>query len=173
MSDLKNYNVYDLVNEINKNNKSVDSKLDSLFDAIDNEDKIDTQTTVSETKQTSSVNYELKKPTFSKNGSSASSRYDRFNQYLNSINYGTNNNPSYEQGHKAAIKKYLNIYSLNEKEGYLVEATLSEELRNNTGSNDELYSKGYYDGLMYVHEALRQSKNEAKQYIGEQLRREL
>ena len=101
-------------------------------------------------------------------------RFDYFLYLIQNVNYGTSNVPAYVKGHMAALEKYLNEAKLNPNNLYYTEAALSDEINMMLKeSKTDIKTKGYFDGLNYVHKALRRSKEEMAQKINTILKKEL
>ena len=101
-------------------------------------------------------------------------RLDIFLYCMKNVDYGEDNVRSYVDGHLAALNKYLEQASFNQTNLEVVYGTLYDELKKmQKASKDDLYDKGYADGLSYVDQALRRSKDVMAKNINDILKKEL
>lgn len=116
----------------------------------------------------------VKKPKLPNNIGECSGRYDCFEKLIRNVDYGIENSPNYVAGHKDALNKFLRQASANQKNLTLVEARVNEEMKKESiKSKNDVYDKGYYDGLLYVYRALRKSKEDLSKKIYNILKKEL
>lgn len=101
-------------------------------------------------------------------------RYDYFLYLIQNVNYGSSNSENYVIGHRRALNKYLCEADRNPTDLSLCEAAISDEIHSMLNrSKTSLDSKGYFDGLNYVHKSLRKSKEIMAERINNILKREL
>lgn len=205
MADLKNTNIYDLVDKLNENKVSDNTKLDEIYNMLDsinsdgsqkktsdikltlNNDtpsstysttKIDSSTNASTRKKATSLSdfkdkvKPIKKPSFPSEIRAYDTRSECFFNILQEVNYGSDNNTDYVEGHKAALNKYYTVAKNNTKNLYVVEGQVNDEL-NVTKSDTDNFAKGYYDGLGFVYTALNKSKDLLSRKIYDDLLKEL
>lgn len=203
MADLKNIDVYKVVDEMNKNKVSDNSKLDEIYNMLDS--------LKDDPKNTSNINLTL-------NSSVSSSTYSNKN-----INQGTNAStrkktatlsdykekvrpiikPSFPSEIKAFDTRsecFINIlheveYGTNNNEDYVkghknaldkyytiaknnpknfyVIEGQVNDELNTTRNNTDNYARGYYDGLEFVYTALSKSKDLLSRKIYDNLLKEL
>jgi len=97
-------------------------------------------------------------------------RYDCFKKIIEKVNYGTNNSADYVRGHSEALQKYFDQAQNTTNNLTVVEGRVKEEV--NKYSNirkTNAYLKGYYDGLLYVYRALRNSREYMAERINDRL----
>ncbi len=149
------------------NDVSVDNIRSNLTDnegLLSMRDKIDPQRKV----------MVVSRPSLPKIPSSLKSRLDIFLYCLKNVDYGKDNNRSYVDGHIEALNRYLEQAKLNPNNLEVVLATVNDELRwKGKTSKIDLREKGYTDGLTYVGQALKKSKDVIAKDIDNILRREL
>lgn len=173
----KNTNIFDLVEEVNKEKKKSsiqrekemndiysmldDIKKDNNVSIDDVREKINNYTSE---KTNTAINDKLenysntvKKPEVP----SSIDNYDKYSEcvlaFITAVDYGTNNSRQYVEGHKEALEKYYSEIKNNHKDIYVVEGRINEEI-NSYSSKSSLRDKGYYDGLFYVHKSLKKAK---------------
>lgn len=201
MADLKNVDVYKVVDEMNKNKVSDNSKLDEIYNMLDslkddgsskktevkltlnNESpastkKVDQSTNATTRTKTATLSdfkdkvRPIRKPSFPSEIRAFDTRSECFFNILQEVDYGTNNNEDYVKGHKDALDKYFTIAKNNTKNFYVVEGQVNDELNTVKNSTDN-YAKGYYDGLGFVYTALNKSKDLLSKKIYDDLLKEL
>ena len=87
-------------------------------------------------------------------------RYDCFVKILEKVDYGSYNANEYVKGHSEALNKYHDQALTSSKDLSMVEGRLKDEItKYNHIEKTNLYVKGYYDGLLYVYRALKNSKD--------------
>lgn len=187
---MADQDIYKLVEQLNKNKISDNSKIEEIYnilDSIDKEDKSDINLHVednSKSVNTSKRNVNLadlknkirpvSKPSFPKEIRPFDNRSDCFFNILAEVDYGSNNNEDYEKGHKDALSKYYMIVKNNAKDLYVVEGQVNDELNNRLANKtSDYYANGYYDGLEYVSKALFKSKELISKKIYQELLKEL
>lgn len=183
-------NIFDLVDELNKskNKTSMEKEKEinniySMLDDIKNDNNISVEEVRNKVNdysyQTNLDNDSLENystvvsvPTLP----SSVSNYDTFSEciiaFFKAVDYGTNNSKQYVKGHKAALEKYCTEIAHNHKDIYVVEGKLNDEI-NNFASKDDIYSKGYYDGLFYVLRAIKKAKALLSSKINIKLREQI
>lgn len=190
--------IYKLVEEINKNKVSNNTKIDSIYGLLDevkkeNEKKtkrkpnlqfkdtledIEEPTIVSKPRQTTLSDFKnqvkpIRRPSFPKMIRPFEKRSDCFLNILQAVEYG-DNNEDYVDGHRAALEKYYNIATSNPKDFYVVEGRINDEVNKfRLGNSPDNFSKGYKDGLNYISQALNKSKELLAKKINEELLKEL
>lgn len=201
MADLKNVDIYKVVDEMNKNKVSDNSKLDEIYNMLDSinadgsEKKSDIKLTLNNDVPSSSTKIDqstnattraktatlsdykekvraIRKPSFPSEIRAFDTRSECFFNILQEVDYGTNNNEDYVKGHKDALDKYFTIAKNNTKNFYVVEGQVNDEL-NVTKNNTDNYARGYYDGLEFVYTALNKSKSLLSTKIYNELLKEL
>ncbi len=149
------------------NDVSVDNIRSSLTDdegLLSMRDKIDTQRKV----------MIVSRPSLPKIPSSLKTRLDIYLYCLKNVDYGKDNNRSYVDGHIEALNRYLEQAKLNPNNLEVVLATVNDELKwKGKTSKVDLKDKGYTDGLSYVMQALKKSKDVIAKEINSILQREL
>jgi hypothetical protein len=164
-----NYDMFKLVEEVDKQKKSSNVNIDDIFSSLDAvkteevkpEEKIHTAKAASDPTLVS-------KPRIPDNIGSYSSRFEAFRGVIEHVSYGTNSVNDYVEGHKDALEKYYRDASNNSKDLYVTEARVNDEI-NKSGAHNQLYEKGYYDGLVYVLKALKRSKELIMSYISNEI----
>lgn len=173
----KNTNIFDLVEEVNKEKKKSSIQREkemndiySMLDDIKNDNNISVDdirekvNNFASEKTDKNINDRLEnysntvqKPEVP----SMVSNYDTYSEcvlsFITSVNYGLNNSREYVEGHKEALEKYYLEIKNNHKDIYVVEAHINEEI-NGYSSKSSIRDKGYYDGLFYVHKSLKKAK---------------
>lgn len=193
---MADQDIYKLVEQLNKNKISDNSKIEEIYNILDSIDKEDNSTinlhldnnTSTNKNNTSSANTSrtvnladlknkirsVKKPTFPKEIRPFDNRSDCFFNILAEVNYGSDNNEDYTKGHRDALEKYYTIVKNNSKDLYVVEGQVNDELNNRLASkSSDYYANGYYDGLEYVSRALVKSKDLISKKIYQELLKEL
>lgn len=183
-------NIFDLVEELNKSkNKSSMQKekeindIYSMLDEIKNDnnisidevrDKVNNYSNFSKTVNDSLENYStvVNVPTLP----NSVTNYDTYSEcifaFFRAVDYGTSNSKQYVQGHKSALEKYYNEITNNHKDIYVVEARLNEEI-NKFSSKDDVFSKGYYDGLFYALRSIKKARALLESKINIKLREQI
>ena len=101
-------------------------------------------------------------------------RYECFSKLISYVDYGVGNSSEYVDGHAEALKKYYAQAQSTPNDLTLIEARVNDEItKYNHLDKNNVYVKGYYDGLLYVYRALRKSKDLIVTDIYEKLRRGL
>lgn len=186
---MADQDIYKLVEQLNKNKISDNSKIEEIYSILDSIDKEDNSTinlhldnNTSTTNTSRTVNLadlknkirSVKKPTFPKEIRPFDNRSDCFFNILAEVNYGSDNNEDYTRGHRDALEKYYTIVKNNSKDLYVVEGQVNDELNNRLASkSSDYYANGYYDGLEYVSRALVKSKDLISKKIYQELLKEL
>lgn len=182
--------IYKLVEQLNKNKISDNSKIEEIYNMLDNissednksEIKLTTEDNNNETVKKRTTNLAdlkgsikpIKKPSFPKEIRQFENRSDCFFNILGEVDYGTNNNEDYVSGHKRALEKYYTVVKTNSKDLYVAEGQVNDELSTNVASKlNSYYAKGYYDGLEFVSKALSKSKELISKKMYQQLLKEL
>lgn len=172
----KNTNIFDLVEEVNKEKKKSSIQREkemndiySMLDDIKNDNDIsidDVREKVNNYASDKKDNINDKLENYSNTVKKPEvpnhvNDYDKYSEcvlaFITSVDYGTNNSREYVEGHKEALEKYYLEIKNNHKDIYVVEAHINEELNNYT-SKSSIRDKGYYDGLFYVHKSLKKAK---------------
>ncbi len=195
---MADQDIYKLVEQLNKNKISDNSKIEEIYNILDSIDKEDnkstidlhlddnTSTTINNKTNTTATSRTVnladlknkiktvKKPAFPKEIRPFDNRSDCFFNILAEVNYGSDNNEDYVKGHKDALEKYYTIVKNNSKDLYVVEGQVNDELNNRLASkSSNYYANGYYDGLEYVSRALVKSKDLISKKIYQELLKEL
>ena len=176
--------IYKLVEQLNKNKISDNTKIEEIYNLLDSikddNENITNNSFVSSKKKTASLSdfkdkiKPIRRPVFPSEIRSFENQSDCFINILQEVDYGSENNEDYVNGHKAALEKYFSISKNNPKNFYVVEGQVNNELSgykktNNVGA----YARGYYDGLNFVLNALNKSKNLITDKIYQKLLKEL
>lgn len=116
----------------------------------------------------------IKRPSIPMIPTNLKTRLDIFLYCLKNVDYGSSNNRSYVDGHLEALDSYLEKAQMNSNNLEVVSGILVDEIKRlgNTSKSD-LREKGYYDGLNYVNQALKKSKDIMAKNINDILQREL
>ena len=154
----KNIDMFKLVQEVEKqrtvNTDDIFNDLDSLI----NEKNINTQTASTQNRSAeTAVSGIIQKPVIPDQIGEYSTRFEAFKGIIEHVSYGTNNSVTYVEGHKDALEKYFKDAYNNAKDLYVIEARVNDEI-NRYNTHNQVYEKGYYDGLFYVLKALKRSK---------------
>lgn len=184
----KNTNIFDLVEEVNKNkNKSSISTekeindIYSMLDEIKNDNNVSidevrekinnhssSYTNSSSTERLADYATSVKKPELP----GSVSNYHNFSEcvlaFIAGVDYGSNNAKEYVNGHKEALEKYIYEIKNNAKDLYIVEINLNKII-DGFSSKSSLRDKGYYDGLVYVLKALLKAKEIMTESINNKL----
>ena len=159
-----NPNIFELMEEVEKQKKA--ASLDDIYNMLD--DVGNDTTTVVDVKAkvqasepvniqtTQRASTKVYKPSLPKTVT-FDTRFECFKALIEGVDYGENNSPEYVAGHKKALESVYQDAFNNQKELYVVEARVSDEINRMTTKNT-LELKGYYDGLFYALKTLRQSK---------------
>ena len=145
MAETNNVDMFKLVEQVEKQKSERDANLDSIFsdlDALTNTDGGAKQVTI---------------PSIPNHIGSYLTRYDCFKAIIEHVSYGTSNVKEYMNGHKDALNKYYVDVNDCKKDLSVLERKVSQDIQN-YGSHDQLYEKGYYDGMLYVLKAIKRSK---------------
>ena len=155
--------MFKLVQELEKQAQSSvsSSNVDDIFSSLDSIRNGDVSYVKQETPRftnTSEVR-RVNKPALPDNIGAYDTRFEAFKGIIEHVSYGTNDGDlnAYYEGHKDALEKYFKEAYENSKDLYVVEGRVNEEITKYT-SHAQLYEKGYYDGLFYVYNALKKSK---------------
>lgn len=115
----------------------------------------------------------IRRPTLPSIPSTLRTRLDIFLYCLKNVDYAANNS-AYVDGHLQALNSYLEKARLNANNLEVVAGTLNDEIRRFGRVNKtDIREKGYYDGLSYVNQALKRSKEIIARQINDILKREL
>ena len=185
-----NTNIFDLVEELNKskNKTSMEKEKEindiySMLDDIKNDnnisidevrDRVNNASFFSNTFNDSLDNYStvVNVPTLP----SSVTNYDTYSEciiaFFKAVNYGTSNSKQYVEGHRKALEKYYNEIVNNHRDIYVVEARLNDEI-NSFSSKDDIYSKGYYDGMFYALRSIKKAKALLESKINIKLREQI
>lgn len=170
--------IFKLVEEINKN-KDTD-KIDDIYNLLDELKKEEVSSSVHKNAESSRVKKssladfkKVKRPLLP----NAVSEYDSYSEcvlnYISDVNYG-DNNEDYIRGHRDALSKYYVAIKNNHNDLYVEKGRVSDELANVKSANlNDLYTRGYYDGLDYVNKALIRGRESMSKKIYEKLLKEL
>lgn len=187
--------IYKIVEEMNRNKVSNDTKIDSIYGILDevkrqNEketsrkvnlqfkdtlDDIDEDVVKHAQTRLSDLKGKVKparKPGYPTEIRDFEKRSDCFMNIIAAVDYG-DNNVDYVEGHRSALEKYYNIANNNPKEFYIVEGRANDELKSLRGNVTNTYTKGYRDGIEYVVWALNKSKVLLNKKINQELLKEL
>ena len=152
----KNIDMFRLVEEVEKQ-KAMD--IDDIFsnlDSVRNEETVSTE--VKNARYAgASATVQIRKPVIPESFGSYQTRFEAFRGIIEHVSYGTTNTNIYVEGHRDALEKYYKDAYNNSKDLYVIEARVNDEI-NRYDTHNQLYEKGYYDGLFYVLKALKRSK---------------
>ena len=156
-----NIDMFKLVQELEKQAESNDnsSSVDAIFntlDSIKNGEVSYVKQEVPRFTNTSEVR-RVSKPSLPDNIGAYDTRFEAFKGIIEHVSYDTIDVNAYVEGHKTALEKYYKEAYENSKDLYVVEARVNDEITKYT-SRTHLYEKGYYDGMFYVYNALKKSK---------------
>ncbi len=166
-----NLDMFKLVQEVEKQKQSTLEDVFSQLDSVRNNDMREEKVTIINrtTAYSSTSNPDLvTKPTIPNHFGDYDTRFEAFKAIIEYVSYGTTNVNDYVSGHRDALEKYYRDAYSNQKDLYLIEARVNDEISRYVTRND-LYEKGYYDGLFYVLKALKRSKELLEEKIGEAL----
>ena len=152
----KDVDMFKLVEEVEKQKSA---NIDEIFSTLDSvKDNPDIETEVKHTSTTTSSNgaTPIRKPVVPESIGNFDTRFDAFKTIIGSVDYGDNPH-DYVSGHKDALEKYYSEAYNNSKDLYVIEARINDEI-NKFKSRENIYDKGYYDGLFYALKAIRKSK---------------
>ena len=168
-----NYDMFKLVEEVDKQKKSANVNIDDIFSSLDavKTEEVKTEEKIHTARATADPSL-VSKPRIPDSIGAYSSRFEAFRGVIEHVSYGTNNVNDYVEGHKDALEKYYRDASNNSKDLYVTEARVNDEI-NKSGTHNQLYEKGYYDGLVYVLKALKRSKELMMSYISQQINTKL
>lgn len=192
---MEEKDIYKIVEELEKNKASNNTKIDSLYgllDEVKKENKVEVvkkpnlqfeemevpKEEEPKPKTTSLRDFKdkvkpIRRPAIPTKILEFDKRSECFINILQAVDYG-DNNADYVDGHKAALEKYYMIASSNPKDFYVVEGRVNDEIKAyKVGSSADNYSKGYRDGLNFVAKALENSKLLLSRKINEILLKEL
>lgn len=156
MANNNQIDMFELVKEVEKQQlRNVDDVFSSL-DSLKNEDVTYVKPEVPRYANTNEVK-RVSKPGLPENIGPYDTRFEAFKGIVEHVSYGTIDVNDYIEGHKTALEKYFKEAFENSKDLYVVEARVNDEITRYT-SRTHLYEKGYYDGLLYVYNALKKSK---------------
>ena len=183
----KNTDIFELVDKMNKTKKKSamekekeindiysmldDIKNDNNISVDDVREKVNNYSFLNPNNEESLENYSavVHKPTLPENVVN----YDTYSEcifaFFTAVDYGTNNSKQYVKGHKTALEKYFIEIKNNRKDIYVVESRLNDEI-NNYSSSDNVYDKGYYDGLFYALRSIKKAKSLMESKINIKLR---
>ena len=190
---MADQDIYKLVEQLNKNKISDNTKIDEIYNLLDSlkddeGNKSEIKLTTGEDKAESSEDKKrtttlrdlkgsvlpIKKPSFPSEIRAFENRSDCFFNILSEVDYGSKNNEDYVKGHKTALEKYYTVVRNNNKDLYVVEGQVNDELASFvTNKLTNNYNKGYYDGLEFVLNALYKSKDLISKKIYQELLKEL
>ncbi len=155
--------------------KANDETVDSLKAKLRNKEKTPDLASLKHNSSTLKGSIRIKRPVIPKDlDLDLDTRFECFLYLVQNVNYGSANVPTYVKGHMAALEKYLNQAKLNPNDLHYTEAALSDEINAMLNeSKTDIEAKGYFDGLNYVHKALRTSKEQMADKIDKILRKEL
>ena len=156
--------IFKLVEEIEREKKQ--SSIDDIYSALDSikdedveikESKNSSSDFVENTPHQSTNSGIVSKPSLPNSIGEFDTRFECFSSLIEHVSYGTVNSGEYVSGHKDALEKYFKEAYSNQKDLYVVLAKVNDEIKK-FKSKENLYSKGYYDGLYYVYLSLKRSK---------------
>ena len=148
--------MFELVKEVEKQQLR---NVDDVFNNLDSLKNDETTYVKQETPRFTNTNEvkRVSKPALPDNIGTYDTRFEAFKGIIEHVSYGTIDINGYIEGHKTALEKYFREAYENRKDLYVVEARVNDEITKYT-SRTHLYEKGYYDGLLYVYNALKKSK---------------
>lgn len=187
----KQTNIFDLVEEVNRNKGrsaiSKESEMNDIFSMLDEVKKdnnisvekvrsaVNSYSSTSSERKTENVQNNtnlVRKPTIP----SSVSGWDKYSEcvveYLNSVDYGSDNSYEYVKGHSKALSKYKEEILNNHKDIYVVEGHVNDEL-NSSLNKSSIEDKGYYDGLFYVLKSIKRAKEDASKKVENKLKEKL
>ncbi len=167
----KNIDMFKLVEEVEKQKKMDIDDIFSNLDSVKNEEVRREEVKAKTYESTSDPNL-VSRPRIPSDLGGYDTRFECFKCIIENVSYGTRNVNAYVEGHKDALEKYYGDAYQNRKDLYVIEARVNDEI-NKTVSHEQLYDKGYYDGLAYVLKALKRSKELLMQRISAEMIRKL
>ena len=187
MADEKT-NIYDLVNEVNKNKAKTsmekEKDMNDIFSMLD-DIKADNNVSVDEVREAvnnysfENINKTVENNTAQVRKVSVPNSVENWNSYsdcvlayFRAVDYGTDNSKEYVEGHKKALEKYYKEIQNNSKDIYVVEGHVNDEI-SAFDSKSNLKDKGYYDGLFYVLKSLKKAKAQVESSLSAVLRKKL
>ena len=187
MADNKT-NIYDLVDQVNKNKAKTsmekEKDMNDIFSMLD-DIKDDNNISVEEVRdavnnyQSNNINQTVENNTSQVRKvivPSSVNNWDSYSDcvlaYFKAVDYGTDNSKEYVDGHKAALEKYYKEVLNNSKDIYVVEGRVNDEI-SSFESKSSLKEKGYYDGLFYVRNSLKNAKGQVEATMSELLKKKL
>ena len=174
MAENRNIDMFQLVQEMEKQKSSSIDEIFSQLDSVKKEEKV-VYTRPQNTASSSAGNVSLiRKPTIPDEIGDYDTRFSAFKAIIEHVSYGGNgsNASDYVDGHRDALEKYYKDAYTNSKDLYVVEARVNDEI-NRATSRTHLYEKGYYDGLFYVLKALKRSKELLMNRLNREINRKL
>lgn len=173
MAENKNIDMFQLVQEMEKQKAS---SIDEIFSQLDSvKENKEVYTRPRNTAGSSAGNVSLiRKPTIPEDIGDYDTRFSAFKGIIEHVSYGGNgtNASAYVDGHRDALEKYYKDAYTNSKDLYVVEARVNDEI-NRATSRTHLYEKGYYDGLFYVLKALKRSQELLMNRLNREINRKL
>ena len=156
MTDRNNIDMFKLLQEVEKQKKlDVDDIFNDL-DSVKNDEYVYTAIKTPRYANTKGIRT-IVKPSLPETVDNYDTRFEAFKCIIEHVSYGTDQVNGYVEGHRDALEKYYKEAYDNSKDLYVVEARVSDEIQKNV-SHSQLYEKGYYDGLVYILQALSKSK---------------
>lgn len=177
--------IYKIVEQMNKNKVSDNSKVDEIFDMLDSIKAEPINSSVTYNSNYASASRPtlsdlkksikpVRKPSFPTEIDLYDNRSDCFINIIKEVSYSDDNDQDYIKGHRDALEKYYTAANNNSKDLFVVEGQVNDELKNRTrANNSNMYARGYYDGLEYVSKALVKSKDLISKKIYQKLLSEL
>ncbi|MBR5755095.1 MAG: hypothetical protein IKX97_04685 [Erysipelotrichaceae bacterium] len=152
----KQIDMFELVKEVEKQQLR---NVDDVFSSLDSLKNEEVSTVKQETPRYTNTNEvkRVSKPGLPENIGPYDTRFEAFKGIVEHVSYGTIDVNNYIEGHKTALEKYFKDAYENARDLYVVEGRVNDEIARYT-SRTQLYEKGYYDGLLYVYNALKKSK---------------
>ena len=162
---MTNQDIFQLVEEVEKQKKATLDDIYSMLDEVEKDSpsvvdvkaKVQSSEPVNISATTPKTSSKVYKPSLPKTVT-FDTRFECFKALIEGVDYGENNSPQYVEGHRQALDHVYQDAFNNQKDLYVVEARVNDEI-NRTTSKNTLYLKGYYDGLFYALKTLRQSKS--------------
>ena len=100
-------------------------------------------------------------------------RYEYVREMLENVVYPPRQRGYYRDGHQDAIQRYLRRMAINQNDMMMYEKIVDEEIRKyyqqNNRQRGNKYDEGYYDGLKLVARALKESRDQMMEEIGDRL----
>ncbi|MDO4198733.1 MAG: hypothetical protein Q4D13_07075 [Erysipelotrichaceae bacterium] len=170
MADNNNLDMFKLAEEVarqkEKNSVNEDEVIDAIFSSLDS---VTRQTDYTVNTDTAA---HVIRPVLPRSVGDYTTRYEAYRALVEAVSYGTNNVEEYVNGHKAALNDCSNEVFNKRKNLSIYENELNRKLSEYVTNND-LYKKGYYDGMFYAVKALKRSKEMAMENMAKELRKEL